>query len=171
MSPSHSFGCHHWRQAVQVGRFTITCSAGAAGGRNKPPYPDFGIYLAPEWKVIVGDELLTNGAAIKKVRELGLYPAVFVDWADMSAPKPEFLARLVDICLAKMRAGKRIDIGCSAGHGRSGSLLAALIARVEHLDGRRAVKAARDRYCRCAVETPRQESAVEIYAKHWRSYR
>ena len=162
--------CRHWRQGVAVGRFTVSCSSGILlqPERNAEPYPDFGIYLAPVWENIVGGKIWTNGSALKKAAELRHYPALVVDWLDMSAPAPELLSRLVDICLSKMRQGKRIDIGCNAGHGRTGTLLAALIARVEHVDGYTAMQSARRRYCKSAVEGRSQEEAVIKYTESWR---
>jgi len=143
--------CRHWRQPVTVGRFVVTCSSGMylQPGRNAEPHPDFGVYLDSGWVAIV----------------VGYYPALIVDWPDMTAPKPESLIRLVDICLSKMRQGKVIDIGCSAGHGRTGTLLASLIVRVEHLDGATALREARRRYCSRACETRDQQESVINYAK------
>jgi len=158
-------GCPHWRQPVRVGRFTVTCSAAPFGRKDlKAPHPDFGVYLASRWKESVGGAILTNGSALKKARELSVYPAIYVDWADMAAPEPQLLTRLVEICLAKMRAGKRVDIGCMQAHGRTGTLLACLVARVEHLGGYTAIDAVRERYCRYACETQAQEHAVVQYA-------
>ncbi|KKK87023.1 hypothetical protein LCGC14_2757390 [marine sediment metagenome] len=153
---NYTNSCQHWRQPVMVGKFLVTCSSGmyfSLGRNTEPhpglPYPDFGVYLDSRWKAKVD----------------GHYPALITHWPDMKAPKPEELTRVVDICLSKMSQGKVIDIGCMAGHGRTGTLLASLIAKVEHLDGVTALREARWRYCSYACETRDQREAVINYAK------
>jgi protein-tyrosine phosphatase len=126
------------------------------------PYPDFGVYLATQWKLDLG-MYWTNGAYVKRIAQNRPYPAIIVDVPDMKAPPVAVLNTLVEIIVSKMKQGKLVDIGCIAGHGRTGTLLACLIARKEHLDGRAAIAAARERYCPMAVENREQEQAVSEY--------
>ena len=162
----HSFpGCTHWRNPVQVGRRIVTCSTFNRTKRDDPCFqPGFGVYLAACWRDRLGS-LVTNGSRIKSLADRREYPALFVDWPDMAGRPPELLAQLVDICLCKMRQGLVVDIGCHAGHGRTGTLLACLIARVEHLPAERAIAEVRRRYCRHAVEHQAQEKAIAEYVK------
>ncbi len=143
--------CRHWRQKVIIGGFVVTCSSEMYPqlGKTAEPRPDFGVYLDSRWKAKVA----------------GRYPAVIANWPDFKAPKAESLANLVEFCLYKMRQGKVIDIGCLAGHGRTGTLLASLIARVEHLDGATALRESRRRYCSQACETRDQQESVISYAR------
>lgn len=166
---SHSFtGCRHWRQPVVVGTRLVTCSSHSYQGRlGTERLPDFGMYLDKAWQDRVS-AIWTAGSYIKSVAVKRAYPAIIVDWPDMAGRPPELLAQLVDICRSKMRRGLVIDIGCQAGHGRSGVLLACLIARVEHLSGEQAIAEVRKRYCPHAVETPSQEQAVIAFSKWWK---
>lgn len=161
---AHYAGCSHWRQPVSVGRFTITCSGEFhSRGKRLEPKPDFGVYLAKAWEAHLGKGW-TNGSYLKKLAVTRPYPALVYDWPDGAPLSPDELNTLVEICLSKMKRGLRVDIGCLQAHGRTGTLLGCLIARVEHLDGRRALEAARARYCRWAAENRSQEEAVVAYA-------
>ncbi|MDP2720073.1 MAG: hypothetical protein Q8P44_09690, partial [Dehalococcoidia bacterium] len=172
-------GCKHWRQAVPVGKTVVTCSS-VNGKAESPehrwkqavrdpmePLPDYGIYMDTLWRDKISP-FWTSGAHIKRVSAVRKYPALVVAWPDMGTLTPELLSELVEIALTKMRQGKIIDIGCNAGHGRTGSLLACLIGRKEHLTGDRAILVARERYCKHAVETALQKTAVCDYLERYK---
>ncbi len=160
-------GCRHWQHKVPVGRYIVTCSGLASiRGSITAPYPDYGIYLAAQWRDALGD-IWTNGAAIGSVAKERHYPTLVIAWPDMSGMPPYKLNQLVEICRNKMRQGKVIDIGCLQGHGRTGTLLACLIARVEHLSAPEAIGVVHQRYCRHAVETDAQRQAVENYVRQY----
>jgi protein-tyrosine phosphatase len=164
--PNYHPGCNHWRQRVPVGRRVVTCSSYNVGkDLRSGNLPDFGVYLYSGWNKGV---FTTNGCYIKALANRRPYPMLFVDWPDMGILKADELDTLVSICLTKMRHGKLLDIACNAGHGRTGTLLACLIARTEHLSGVRAIAEARSRYCRHALESTAQERAVAEYAGRWR---
>jgi len=166
--PYNLYGtCRHWRQRVRVGRTTVTCSSYFGNGNSKTlePIPDFGIYLSTVWKSKLSP-FWTSGAYLKSVARLRAYPALVVDWADVGVVKVNWLRELVEICLCKMRQGKRIDIGCAAGHGRTGTLLACLIAKKEHLSAVRAMSEVYSRYCHHAIETRAQEDLVREYVEN-----
>lgn len=155
--------CHHWRQRVKVGRSSVTCSS-LPDRKSLLPHPDFGIYLSYLWREKLSP-VWTSGAYLKRVTPLRKYPALVVDWRDLGGLDPDLLTELVEICVSKMRQRKWIDIGCHAGHGRSGALLACLISRKEHLTGERAIAEVRSRYCRLAIETKSQEESVKKYVE------
>lgn len=164
--PSFHLGCRHWREPVRVGRYIITCSAHIGMYLLMPPVPDFGIYLAAGWRELLG-ESWTNGSYLKRLAEQRPYPALVRNWPDGQSIPSRDLDQLVEICLSKMRHHKMIDIGCAGGHGRTGTLLACLIARVEHLSGEEAIRETRSRYCRHAVETLVQERLVREYIENF----
>ena len=153
--------CRHWRQKVKVGSYTVTCSS-YISGNGLDPKPDFGVYLSTLWKDRLGD-IWTNGAYL--VDQERPYPAVVIDWPDQGAVGNGLLERIVDLCWSKMRHGKAVDIGCHGGHGRTGTLLAALIIKAEHISGEQAIKEVRVRYCKMAIETKTQENAIKEYAR------
>lgn len=150
---------------MRVGRYTITCSASPYSRKVTEPYPDFGIYMSKySWEGAISP-FWTSGAYLKAAVRARRYPALVVDWPDGGVIEPRLLKQVVNVALSKLRHGKSLDIGCMAGHGRTGTLLACLVARVEHLSARRAIQEVRQRYCKSAIETKKQEEAVGKYVK------
>lgn len=80
---------------------------------------------------------------------------VYFPVVDGSIPKDvgQYL-NMVDWLVAQLDQGKRIHMGCIGGHGRTGTLLAALISRV-HGDSN-AGEWVRKNYCKSAIETTTQ---------------
>ena len=79
-----------------------------------------------------------------------LYPIT-----DMQAPDhPESFAKLVDYILAELAAGKKIHLGCIGGHGRTGTVLAAVVAKGMGIKD--AITWVRENYCVKAVESKAQ---------------
>lgn len=87
-----------------------------------------------------------------------LYPIT-----DMQAPNhPESFAKLVDWIIGELKTGKKIHIGCIGGHGRTGTVLAAVVAK--GLGIADAITWVRERYCVKAVESKAQ---VDFLAQHY----
>jgi protein-tyrosine phosphatase len=62
----------------------------------------------------------------------------------------------------QLDAGRKVHVGCAAGHGRTGTFLAALVATRKVSDD--PIAYVRQNYCPCAVETTAQ---VEFLAGHF----
>lgn len=62
--------------------------------------------------------------------------------------------RMVDYLEAQIKAGKKVHVGCMAGHGRTGMVLAAL--RMQMAGDKDAIMHVRNNYCDQAVETDAQ---------------
>lgn len=144
--------CEHWRSVVRVGDRNILCSAWAARPQDRPPidwqiYPDASYYLDPQWR----DGLLPAQPP---------WPVVIVDWPDMGVIPTEQLRVLTAGITAQMEVGALVEIACLGGHGRTGTLLAALIASVEGSGATEAILAVRQRYCEHAIETPAQVGLI-----------
>lgn len=162
----NNWNCGHWRQPVKVGRRQVWCSSYRSGTIDvlkKEPVPDYGVYLYSGWQDKV--PMVTNGFRINMLAKSQVYPMLFVAWRDMGTLPAQEIDTLVEICIKKMRQGKILDIACQAGHGRTGSLLACIIAQVEHVSGDEAIRQVRSRYCSHAVEHTSQESMVKSFAK------
>lgn len=143
--------CHHWRAPVRVGDHHILCSSWIARPLDRPtiewrPYPDAAYYLDPQWR---------DGAP-----EHRAWPRVFVDWPDMGVIPLERLRALVAEIAENMDQGRSVEIGCIGGHGRTGTLLAALVARIERRTASEAILAARERYCPSSIETAAQVELI-----------
>lgn len=102
--------------------------------------PDYGLYLDRRWQPPWKHE--------------------HVDWPDFGIPGDavSFLVALRK-ALTRARAGQLVEIGCSGGHGRTGTALACL-AVLSGLSSAEAVGWVRRAYCGEAVETTEQEVFV-----------
>lgn len=87
-----------------------------------------------------------------------LYPIT-----DMQAPKdPESFKALIEWLAVQLIADKLVHIGCIGGHGRTGTVLAAL---VKHMTGNEdAITYVRENYCEKAVESQVQ---IDFLNKHF----
>jgi hypothetical protein len=82
---------------------------------------------------------------------------------DMSAPSDagEFKS-LINYLEASIRAGKKVHCGCIGGHGRTGTVFAALAAQM--MGEKNAIQYVREHYCKKAVES---KSQVAFLMKHY----
>jgi protein-tyrosine phosphatase len=116
-----------------------------ATGRN--------LYFSDVWAGEVG---LTSyswaGPVIGPRAEIAILP-----WSDGGAPLvPEETERVLDYALKAAQVGRFVELGCHAGHGRTGTALAAVMI----MAGRplkTAVNNVWDNYCELAIETRAQE--------------
>lgn len=143
-----TFTCAHWRTPVVVDGAQLLCSG---------------------WMALPGDTAARSGAHL----DAGFYfdsawmsqpeppfRATTIAWPDFGIIHPGQLAALTSQVLEYLHAGKSVEIGCLGGHGRTGTVLAAVLGRAESLDAAMAIAAARERYCSHAVETPAQAQLV-----------
>jgi hypothetical protein len=161
--PVYKYGsCNHWQQRVKVGRRELTCSS-IIGKPSKmgAPYPDFGVYLDKSWSPVV----VTNGCRINALANRVKYKAMFVDWHDFDTLPKEHLDLVVEVIVSKIRHGKWVDIACNHGHGRTGTLLACIFARMEHIGAKEAIEAVHQRYCSHAIENHFQHDSVYQYVE------
>jgi hypothetical protein len=119
-------------------------------GRRDPlpdgPLPEFGLYLGspgswrPDW------------------------PAEWIDWPDFRTPRDHdgaaaAIVRAYDIA----RSGRRVEVACHGGTGRTGTVIACLAVLAGH-PADDAVAWTRAHYRRHAVETPGQRRWVRWFA-------
>lgn len=148
--------CTHWRSPVKVGKFDkLTISASMdVPKQDDSPDPELGVYLSQGWLAL--SDIWTVGLKTEGAN----YPAVFSDWQDYGPHAMTTFERLIEVVVTGLEMDMRVDIGCAGGHGRSGTLLAGIIAKVEGLGAAEAIKAARERHCKKACETVSQEVMV-----------
>jgi protein-tyrosine phosphatase len=114
------------------------------------PPPDFGLYLGSRrlWR--------RHRAALP-------WPQRWIDWPDFGLPADAGIAagHIRDLH-ERARAGRRVEVACGGGIGRTGTVLAclAVLAGVPAGD---AVGWARDHHHPHAVETPRQRAWVRRF--------
>ena len=141
----------HWRETVKVGNYTLLVSSYDAlgtGGHSveERPLPDFGMYLADEW----------NSVATS-------YPNKVIDWPDFGIISITQMRQIISDIIQMLEEDKRVEIACWAGEGRTRTVLACLVGKLEGLKSDAAIRTIRERYCTAAVDTKKQEKLVESY--------
>ena len=87
-----------------------------------------------------------------------------IDWPDGSVPRDQERARtVIREAFAAARDGNRVEVGCIAAHGRTGTVLACM-AILAGVPGEDAIEWVRDHYCEKAVETGPQERWIAWFA-------
>jgi rhodanese/phosphatase family protein len=149
--------CRHWREPVEL-QDGVTVFASAWFDRpGKQPvdldWPDVGFYLDGSWASLT--LMCSPGFRPRFARyrpaKLLVYP-----WPDLGVPKePARFKRALQWLLHQANDGKRLEIGCAGGHGRTGTTLAGLLI-MQGLSQSRAVQKIRREYCDEAIETRSQ---------------
>lgn len=164
--------CDHWRELIPVGEHYISVSALADRPKSGyTQYPDMGVYVSNQWaRMFPG--LHGIGIAVPST-----YKAIICDWPDFGVVVVNDLRWLVLYTVECIKAGMDVDIGCHGAHGRTGTLLACVIAYLEGCTADAAIKATRERHCKKAIETKGQENLVRafcgepekitLYRKEW----
>lgn len=88
---------------------------------------------------------------------------VYFEIRDMCAPKdPKDFALMVDWVCNQLQSGKKIHLGCIGGHGRTGTVLSAIVKTMTgEVDATTYVRA---NYCKKAVESQVQ---IDFLHKHF----
>jgi hypothetical protein len=135
--------CRHYEFPVVFPDGTIVHATSKIDRDDKAHRPDLGLYLDSSW----------SPACV----------AYYLKWQDYGLPAWDDVAiQTIQICLDAARAGKFVEIGCIGGHGRTGTVLAAM-ATVCGVAPDQAVKWVKDNYCKEAVETEQQEWWPEFF--------
>jgi protein-tyrosine phosphatase len=94
------------------------------------------------------------------------WPVEWVDWPDFRVPRDADAAAAAIVRLhAAAAAGRRVEVACGGGNGRTGTVIACL-AVLAGVPAAEAVAWTRREYRRHAVETPGQKRWVEWFAAH-----
>lgn len=140
---------------------------------------DFGIYLDFGWKRRLGGSTETvfrmpEGQAVPEFAKNWDKPnsqpeayGMYLPWPDRGIVSMDHLLPLLDFMDKEIDAGKRIEIACMGGHGRTGTLAGALIIYRNKADGRKfptegVIKYIRGAYCKEAIESDIQEDLLYI---------
>ena len=131
---------------VQFPDGTAVQAVGIRERRPENPDRDYGLYLDARWQPT--------------------WSADVVEWEDFGVPThPVEAAEAICDAFARARAGQRVEIGCYAGLGRTGTVLACM-AVLAGTPVSEAVKWVRTHYNVLAVVTPAQAAWVEWFANH-----
>lgn len=149
----HHKACQpHTRDEVQIGAFTVKASSIGAPTHAFVNHPvEAALFLDSQWNGRIGTDFPSSDL-------IRVYA-----WPDFGVIDISQLHELVGWVTQALESDKTVDVGCLGGHGRTGSLLAALVAEVESRSGDEAVNDIRIRYCIEAVEG-KQDRLVADYA-------
>lgn len=129
----------HPKIPIHKGMFT--------GGACGYPQPDNNLY--------VGLDSHSMNVPIGLPWHIGNPISVNFPIQDMHAPdNPAEFVELIDWLIKEFKNGAKIQVGCIGGHGRTGTVLAALVAKAGISDD--PIKWARENYCTSAVESKEQ---------------
>lgn len=83
-------------------------------------------------------------------------------WPDFGIPyKPQAaISIILNAWEYAYARGWPLEIGCTGGHGRTGTMLAIILVHAEGLMPEEAISAVREEYCPLAIETAAQEEFV-----------
>lgn len=158
--------CDHFRQPVTFDKYTILCSSyrGLPSKTEelvKFEVPDLGVYLDYGlWSDHVDPIKVSPGLTDYPSCDQ-FYKSILIKWPDRGVIPDVMLTELVDYLQKKVEDGEVIDIGCHGGHGRTGTLLGCLIARlVPTMEPEEVIKYVREKYCKEAIESRSQEEAI-----------
>jgi hypothetical protein len=132
-------------------------------GRREPfptgPLPQFGLYLGhpPDRR------RLLPGRREEWQPE---WPAAWIDWPDFRTPRDAdtAAAQIVD-AYCRARSGERVEVACTGGTGRTGTVIACMAVLAGH-PAADAVAWTRSHYRPRAVETPGQRRWITWFATH-----
>lgn len=133
-------------------------------GRREPlpdgPHPDHGLYLGRP-----PDQQRTGMLRRTEPWRPG-WPADWIDWPDFRTPRDvRQAAVMIGRAYRLARAGRRVEIACGGGTGRTGTVIACM-AVLAGVPGEEAVAWTRRHYRRRAVETPGQRRWVGWFCAH-----
>jgi len=158
--------CHHWREPVGLLEEVVVFASAwfdrpMTGRGVDMSWPDVGFYLDGSWSagVLVRSPGFRPPFVQRPRSQIVVYP-----WPDLGAPRdPRRFARALRWLLAQATEGRRVEIGCAGGHGRTGTTLASLLV-LQGLSARSAIRRVRRAYCEEAIESREQEAFVRSLA-------
>ncbi|OZM81760.1 protein-tyrosine phosphatase family protein [Pseudonocardia sp. MH-G8] len=94
------------------------------------------------------------------------WPAAWIDWPDFRVPRePEDAAAKIVEAYRLARSGQRVEVACTGGTGRTGTVIACMAVLAGH-PAADALAWTRAHYRPRAVETPGQRRFIGWFATH-----
>jgi hypothetical protein len=134
--------CRHYHLPVTLpGGFIVHASSMNNKRQAGDGLPDWGLYADWGWKPY--------------------WRAEHIDWPDFGIPFDDTIALdQILVAVERVQNGDDVEIGCIGGHGRTGTIIAAMRVILGE-DADTAIKTVRKEYCSHAIETSEQEWWVE----------
>src|SRR3990167_437555 len=156
--------CDHWRDPVKLGEYTVYASASSDKNSAKDTdiRPDYGFYFSTmSWSLKL---TVTPDFPRELVKIDVAFPRLFYDWTDMSAPRRPYIVHIVKAATELIKEGKKVDIGCMGGHGRTGTFMALLAVELLEMTALDAINLVRKNHCQEAIETYAQRAFIYGFA-------
>ncbi len=140
--------CYHTHPVLTIGQHAV------CGGSCSSPVPtDADIYVGLDYSMKQHKQRLPW--------EPG--HAIHYEIKDMHPPdNPEEFKKLISWLAEQITEGKKVHVGCIGGHGRTGTVLAALVAHMT--DEEDPIAYVRQHYCKKGVEA---KSQIDFLMKHF----
>lgn len=148
--PAQRTYCHESHPDLHIGGGILV------GGncRNHARHKDVDLYVA------------LDGSMEHPLYEVGKAPphCVYYPIKNMKVPtRPDKFEALVDMIVGVLGKGGKVHVGCIGGHGRTGLVIGAVVARLEIAPENDAINWVRKHYCKRAIETAGQEGFLITY--------
>jgi protein-tyrosine phosphatase len=157
--------CRHWREPVDLLDGAVVF---ASAWFDRPhrrrvdmAWPEVGFYLDGSWAsaTLLSSPGFRPPFASRKRAQIVIYP-----WPDLGLPRdPRRFRRALRWVLEQAVRGRRVEVGCAGGHGRTGTTLSGLLV-LQGMGPREAVRRVRRSYCDEAIESREQASMVRRLA-------
>ena len=162
----------HIQTPFRIGAYTVHASSSRDvrfTERGAYVAKDLAFHLAPDaWsrlRDVKAVPFSRGDHRVQKTQDSQGRAVRYVWWDDMGTLEQDLLKGLVDEAHEALERGETVEVGCIGGHGRTGTFLAALLVKIERLDGDEAIRRVKETYCGDAVETPGQRGMVRSLAK------
>ena len=152
--------CSHVMQPfVLTEGHTVYLSGHSSGVSKEDNLPNVGVYLDRGWIDKRAVPFLSNTNWSPSAADS--IDVIYVNWPDHGTIPDVNLKLLVSHIMALVTVGKRVEIACWGGHGRTGTLAAALLASANpDLTAKEVIERVKDGYCKEVIETIGQENMI-----------
>lgn len=172
----------HFRDPLMISKDTTIYLSSTRGfddnwKREDRTEVDFGVYLDGSWKRrlvpyyesvvnLPSDVSLPSGFLDSwEKQSTPIIQGMYLQWADRGVPAYNKVQMLLDYLNPLLDKGKRVEIACFGGHGRTGTLAAALMIsrnQSKKLDTKGVISYIREVYCKQAIESYEQEKYLYL---------
>lgn len=152
--------CYHYLTPFEValGQWVYLSGMFGVSVTKKGPLPDTAVYLASSW--LRSGQVFTNDATV--TREPMEVRTMYVQWPDGGVVPLGILDKAVRFIVDALGREENVEIGCVGGHGRTGTLAAAICVALGAGPSDALVRVWYH-YCDRAVETQAQEDLIYQY--------
>ncbi len=169
MANSKKVGCPHIQTPVEIGPYIVHASSGLNVRNDSSDYrpKNLAIYLDPgTWQPLRSAKPVQadlTKSSVSKVEDCS-GQIIYVEWKDFGVIDQRLFECLINTVTQTLDQGKSVEIGCIGAHGRTGTLLTGIVARVEGLNAEDSIARIRQEYCGRAIETEGQKKMIHTLA-------